>query len=478
MTQTQPLYTRDPSDSSVFSNDNSDTLITRDAEERLKGTPDGSHTKNEGQTSFQVEYRTWLKRTFGPMKPGSVRASIFSLVSTSLGTGILALPFLFKTSGLALGLGFLVLGASVCFISLSMLSYCSFKTKEKEYSILIEKVLGKAAARIMDGLMCFYGFGSSAGYQITISKFIPLILAIMNGTEVAEQSNLRRLIQIAIVTIIAFPISLTRNLYGIRYATYFGVACIFYTLFVVVIQTPSYMRQYNSTEHLVYMRWNLNFFTSFAIASFSFTCHSNLFPVRSELARAKDTRLKKVVARVVGINSLLYFSMGICGYLSLADKTPALIVQRPPLPDVSFDWVMLVALIAISMTLIISIVINIVPTRLQILIMMGKHQNTENRTYTLVTAALVFGTGVVAYLIPNITSALGLIGGIGSVSLSITFPFLLYAKIKEQDTEDGEPSKILIFLIRVLAVVFSLLGIAGAAISFGQGLGFIDTYNN
>lgn len=114
--------------------------------------------------------------------------------------------------------------------------------------------------------------------------------------------------------------------------------------------------------------------------------------------------------------------MGTCGYLSLTDQTPPLIVQRPKLPGVDFDWVMLLALIAISLTLIVSIVINIVPTRLQILIMMGKHENTDNKTYTIVTAALVFGTGIVAVLIPNITAALGLVGGIGSVSLSLTFP--------------------------------------------------------
>lgn len=73
---------------------------------------------------------------------GSIRASIFSLVATALGTGVLALPFLLRLTGLVLGLGFLTLGATLCLISLYMLSYCSFKKQETQYSVLVEKVLG------------------------------------------------------------------------------------------------------------------------------------------------------------------------------------------------------------------------------------------------------------------------------------------------------------------------------------------------
>ena len=129
-----------------------------------------------------------------------------------------------------------------------------------------------------------------------------------------------------------------------------------------------------------------------------------------------------MVRRVVGINSFLYFLMAVCGYLSLTDQTPQLIVQRPKLPGVKFDWTMILALCAISFTLFISSIINLVPTRLQILIITKKNENTDNKIHVMLTAGLVFCSGLIAYAIPNIISALGLIGGIGSVSLSITFP--------------------------------------------------------
>jgi hypothetical protein len=44
------------------------------------------------------KYLSWYQRTFGPMQPGSIRASIFSLVSTSLGTSFLTLPYMLKLS--------------------------------------------------------------------------------------------------------------------------------------------------------------------------------------------------------------------------------------------------------------------------------------------------------------------------------------------------------------------------------------------
>lgn len=45
--------------------------------------------------------------------------------------------------------------------------------------------------------------------------------------------------------------------------------------------------------------------------------------------------------------------------------------------------------------------------------------------------------------------------------------------MREEDTEDGPAPKALIVLVRILAVMFSILGLIGAAISFGEALDWI-----
>ena len=55
--------------------------------------------------------RNCLARWFSPLTPGSMRGCILSLIQTSVGAGILSLPYVFKSSGLILGAFLLTFGA-------------------------------------------------------------------------------------------------------------------------------------------------------------------------------------------------------------------------------------------------------------------------------------------------------------------------------------------------------------------------------
>jgi amino acid permease len=475
MEQTQPTLTKETDHlTGNLEIERSQPLLLKDVEDQSAVSELLTSCKTPDNFDQPQESFSWSQRTFGPMKPGSIRASIFSLVSTAMGTGILTLPYLLKISGFAVGVGLLATGALLSWLSLVMLSYASFKVREVDYYHVVQRVLGKNAAVIVSCLVAFYGFGASVGYQITIMQFIPPVVSAVMGFEF-EPTNAQRLIIIMGIALVVFPIALIRNLYGLRYGTYFGMACVLYILFVVVWQTPQYFSENDSLSNIVYFKWNLNFFTSFAVAAFSYTCHSNLFPVRAELARPTLPRLQKVVGRAVGANVFLYITMAICGYLSLTENTPQLIISRPKLAGASSDWVNTFAQLAMTITLVISVIINLSPTRQELLTLAGKSRNVDTKIHVLLTAILVFSTAFFAYALPNVIAALGLIGGIGSVSFSITFPFLVYAKVKEQEIESGSTTtpRIVITLVRLVAGIFSIIGLIGAGVSFGEALHLI-----
>eukprot|EP00330_Aristerostoma_sp_ATCC50986_P011713 CAMPEP_0114583034 /NCGR_PEP_ID=MMETSP0125-20121206/6862_1 /TAXON_ID=485358 ORGANISM="Aristerostoma sp., Strain ATCC 50986" /NCGR_SAMPLE_ID=MMETSP0125 /ASSEMBLY_ACC=CAM_ASM_000245 /LENGTH=134 /DNA_ID=CAMNT_0001776277 /DNA_START=39 /DNA_END=443 /DNA_ORIENTATION=+ len=56
---------------------------------------------------------SWFDRTFSPIGQGSVRGSIFTLMATALGVGVLSLPYAVSTIGLGLGVAFLVISGIV-----------------------------------------------------------------------------------------------------------------------------------------------------------------------------------------------------------------------------------------------------------------------------------------------------------------------------------------------------------------------------
>jgi len=50
----------------------------------------------------QLRKRSCLSRWFGPLTPGSMRGSIFALMQTAVGAGILSLPYTFSTAGIVI----------------------------------------------------------------------------------------------------------------------------------------------------------------------------------------------------------------------------------------------------------------------------------------------------------------------------------------------------------------------------------------
>ena len=87
---------------------------------------------------------TWLQRTCGPLNPGSLRGSIFALMSCALGAGAFALPkALFLNCGFVIGIIFLVFTGAITLFSLNLLMKCSVMANRLNYPDLAEHCFGK-----------------------------------------------------------------------------------------------------------------------------------------------------------------------------------------------------------------------------------------------------------------------------------------------------------------------------------------------
>jgi len=106
--------------------------------ERACETPDNSEAEcNYDRQSFGGDYFPDHK-SFASGKdnshqegPGSIFSSVFNLVSSCGGGGVLSLPFAFKETGLILGCLILVFVASISAYSAHLLVACSRRTKAR-----------------------------------------------------------------------------------------------------------------------------------------------------------------------------------------------------------------------------------------------------------------------------------------------------------------------------------------------------------
>ena len=97
-----------------------------------------------------IEQRSWLRRTFGKMEPGSLRGSIFSLSILSLGIGSLAIPQKIGIMGLILSPILIILSGLANLWSLKILGRMSLKYNLKKYEHVIKHLFG-------DGMSLFVG---------------------------------------------------------------------------------------------------------------------------------------------------------------------------------------------------------------------------------------------------------------------------------------------------------------------------------
>lgn len=196
---------------------------------------------------------------------------------------------------------------------------------------------------------------------------------------------------------------------------------------MIASQFYYYYKEWTPETSINWVNISWDTIVGWSICTYAYTCHGNVFPVRAELQHAEDRRMKKIANRVIFTLLILYSTIAVTGYLSIPDGTPKIFVNRPP-PNSSFnDLAMTIAKAAMAGNLFFAVPLNLNPCRTQVFILMKENLKTVSdlKRY-IVTFIILFASAGTAMLIPDIISAIGIIGGICSTSLCSTFPSKFY----------------------------------------------------
>ena len=94
------------------------------------------------------------------VKPGSVKASVFSLVIICLGAGTITIPYVFYENGLFLGTFFILMGASLSVFTGHLIGYCAYYTNGASYEEVAFNLYGNKGLRFTSfcNIVCNLGF--------------------------------------------------------------------------------------------------------------------------------------------------------------------------------------------------------------------------------------------------------------------------------------------------------------------------------
>ena len=97
---------------------------------------------------LSVKSLGWFKRMFRPVGPGSIRGSVFTLFSGSVGAGVLSIPKVMSYYGLSTGIAMILFNSFLAYTSYTSLFKAIIKSGKKRYPNLVNYYLGKKAAKI------------------------------------------------------------------------------------------------------------------------------------------------------------------------------------------------------------------------------------------------------------------------------------------------------------------------------------------
>lgn len=424
------------------------------------------HVENQRQKSFIV-------RNITPLEQGGLRSSVLTMVSSTIGAGLLTLPNALAAVGLVNGLVWLTLFGILTSYTYRILNDLVIQSKKKSYANVVAHYFGKRIA----GVFVNFTIAATLSVGILYGSVSWLFLAKLlktHGLVDFKESNAEkqeidqydaetikwRYICSGLMFLFILPFVYQRNISSLRYISLLIVLSVFYTIVLAIVQFWDYYSTYSKMPADVYeVEWistpfSLKWFSTFAAFILAQYSHALFFYVRGDLMNKTKARVNKLINIITAIVLVFFAVFSAVGYLSLgAKQLPTLFTLRKPINPDSSDIPMKIARIIFFLAAVLKVSILVYPAREQIYIYYKINRSTQNQVIsTFLLSALVFS---VPCVFPKIDTILDLCGGLLLGSLGYSIPLAL--KIVSLRRTKGSTLSILIHLFLLLIV----LGIQG-----------------
>ena len=329
------------------------------------------------------------------VRTATLKTSVFNLVSTVVGGGVLSLPFTFAIMGVVFGPLALVVSAIMSDFSIYLLLSMSRRQGDLSYEDVAAKTLGEPARAFLLVLLFLLTFLCAAAYFVLAADLLqPIVTAFIDST--LSEHDARFYVMVGFMCLVG-PLSFFKKLNALRFTSFLSIISIsvlgvvlFYKLMTVkpthfIIHPSSNHSHNNNSMQLLNIMINNNhsihpihppiqinngtilkhikiwpnsfddFMYALPISTVAYLCHFNVLPTNKELIKPTKSRIKRMIHSTIGICLSLYMVIAFCGYLFSLDLTCGDILNnyRNNDPAISIGRVGLVITLAMSFPLLV-----------------------------------------------------------------------------------------------------------------------------
>lgn len=357
----------------------------------------------------------------------SAALTIFLLINTMIGSGILNQPAVFKDSGILGGILGYILATYMTWLGLNLLTVAGLKVNIYEYGELAKRALGRKGEILVDVSIVVGAFGSILGYILVVGSTVSDLLQTWSCTNQICGFYWTTCLS---VTFLVLPACLLRHFGHLAWISIFSVFAIACVLLLVIIGGP--IERVPGPTNVIN---GLGLTKSLGSIAFSLACaHANFqaYITTTESAQNRKSWME-VTGITVVIGSLMCIFMGIAGYLSFKDSTDGIILDN--FKGHQFDFFKI--MVAVHLIFYIPVDFVIMRYSFSKLVFNKKSEDLIFTTHATITAGLLGGmTAFVCLLnVIGLTSGqsfsliLGLTGGIAVSFRSFILPGWIFIAV-------------------------------------------------
>ena len=194
---------------------------------------------------------------------------------------------------------------------------------------------------------------------------------------------------------------------------------------------------------------------TFSSLVFCFVSHQLVFPIINELENPNDKRVNKIFMTVHTTEIIIYFFVGMTGYLLLLEYInlfPIGAIVMSSLQTIPMS----IGKLTTCFALFISVPLNIFPAR-QVTFKALELKNTT-KNHVIISLVLSFSGCLIAIVFRKVNSYFGLLGGTAGMMICGAVPMICFVKLIGLSTWKDK-------LLAGFMVLTSILGMVGAILS-------------
>ena len=411
------------------------------------------------------------------MKQGTLMESTFTLLATTLGSGIITLPYLSAVNGIVFAALLIIFGAIVTYFSAMLLVEWAEKIGKYKYEDFAEYCWGSKMAKFAGLWNVVTLLGFVVSYIVFIKTLVPHILIVMFGEDnipelLGSEQWKGQIVWATIYTLlIMIPLSIPRKVGTLEYVSSFGflwatylTLCLIFLFFTDRSLVPNIGESIQKAEYFTVSITGISSSIPFVI--FSFMYQPTVPIIYNELNNKTTSGMRKVLILGSIVVVILYILASTFGYLGVVAQSSMLdtLLSSSNVLEVDYkNWAFNVAVLGLLFTVISAVPMCILPAKDDfetVFFHSVKMTKCKNLIVTLSFSLLCWG---LAISIPNISDIISILGCTTNPMSGFIFPILFYLKMYS-----GEPNKtwkirtelILCWITLVFIIIVSILSFA------------------